>query len=47
MRAVKWIVFGIFLVLHGLIILGALPGSLIIIAGVAGVIAGIMFLFNL
>ena len=47
MRAFKWIVFGIFLVLHGLIILGATFGSFMpIIAGVAGVIAGVMFMFN-
>jgi len=47
MRAVKWIVFGIFLVLHGLLLVSGLSGVLITIAGVAGVIAGIMFLFNL
>ncbi len=47
MRAFKWIVFGIFLVLHGLIILGAGFGGIMnIIAGVAGIIAGIMFMFN-
>ncbi len=48
MRAVKWIVFGVFLVLHGLLILGvSLSGIMPWIAGVAGVIAGIMFMFNL
>lgn len=47
MRAAKWIIFGVFLVLHGLMLVSGLSGILVTIAGVAGVIAGIMFLFNM
>jgi hypothetical protein len=47
MRSVKWIVFGIFLVLHGLMLLGmGLGGILAWVAGVSGIIAGVLFLIN-
>ncbi len=47
MGSVKWIVFGVFLVLHGLMILGVgFAGILTIVAGAAGIIAGVLFLFN-
>jgi hypothetical protein len=45
---VKWILFGVFLILHGLTLLGSsIGGGLIaLVAGICGVIAGILFLVN-
>jgi hypothetical protein len=47
MRSVKWILFGIFLVLHGLTLLGmGLGGTIGLILGISGVVSGILFLIN-
>jgi hypothetical protein len=45
---IKFILFGIFLILHGLSLLGLnLGGSLMgLIAGICAVISGILFLIN-
>ena len=44
----KFILFGLFLVLHGLSLLGVTFGGALfsMIAGISGVIAGILFLIN-
>lgn len=48
MRNLKWILLGIYLILHGLILLnvplGGIPLGLI--AGICALIAGILFLIN-
>ncbi len=48
MRNLKWILLGIFLILDGLLLLkihlGGLPVDLI--AGIAAVIAGVLFIIN-
>ncbi len=48
MRGLKWILLGVFLILEGLLLvhvsLGGLP--LAEIAGIAGIIAGILFLID-
>ncbi len=47
MEKIKWILLGIFLILEGLALLGVLGGSpWTIIAGICGIVAGILFLIN-
>jgi len=47
MWSLKWILFGIFLVLHGLTLLGmGLGGTIGLVLGVCGVVSGILFLIN-
>jgi hypothetical protein len=45
---IKWIVLAIFLILDGLILVGITLGGLPlgVIAGICGIIAGILFLIN-
>lgn len=45
---VKWILFGLFLILHGMTLLGFNIGGglMALILGICGVIAGILFLIN-
>ncbi len=44
----KWILFGVFLILVGLLLLGVHLGGLPIaaIAGICGIIAGILFILD-
>ena len=44
----KWILLGVFLILDGLILVGISLGGLplAVIAGICGIIAGILFLIN-
>lgn len=48
MRGLKWILLGVFLILDGLLLLGikleGLPVALI--AGIAAIIAGVLFIIN-
>jgi hypothetical protein len=48
MEKIKWILLGIFLILDGLILVGISLGGLPleVIAGICGIIAGILFLIN-
>lgn len=47
MRGLKWILLGVFLIIDGLILVGVIGGSpWDLIAGVCGIIAGILFLIN-
>lgn len=48
MWSLKWILFGIFLVLHGLTLLGFSIGGgiMALLLGICGVISGILFLIN-
>jgi len=48
MRALKWILLGIYLILAGLSLLGVGLGGLPLdtIAGVCAVVAGVLFLIN-
>ncbi len=48
MRSAKWILLGIFLILDGLILVGIKVGGLpmALIAGIAAIIAGILFIIN-
>ena len=47
MYGLQWILLGVFLIIFGLILLGVLGGSpWTLIAGVAAIIAGILFLIN-
>ena len=48
MGSLKWILLGIFLILDGLILMGISLGGLPLemIAGICGVIAGILYLIN-
>ena len=45
---VKWILFGLFLILHGMTLLGfSIGGGLMaLVLGIAGVVSGILFLIN-
>ncbi len=44
----KWILLGVFLILDGLLLIGIHLGGLplALIAGIAGIIAGILFILN-
>ncbi len=48
MRGLKWIMLGIFLILDGLLLLGIKLGGLPLelIAGIAAIIAGVLFVIN-
>ncbi len=48
MTMVKWILFGLFLILHGMTLLGfSIGGGLMaLVLGIAGVVSGILFLIN-
>ncbi len=48
MDKLKWILLGVFLILDGLILVGISLGGLplAVIAGICGIIAGILFLIN-
>ncbi len=48
MRGLKWILLGIFLILDGLLLVGVKLGGLplALIAGICGIIAGVLFIIN-
>ncbi len=48
MRSLKWVLLGIFLILDGLLLVGIRLGELpmALIAGICGIIAGILFIIN-
>lgn len=48
MEKIKWILLGVFLILDGLILVGISLGGLplAVIAGICGIVAGILFLIN-
>ena len=48
MRSLKWILLGVFLILDGLLLLGIKLGGLplALIAGIAAIIAGVLFIIN-
>lgn len=48
MEKIKWILLGVFLILDGLLLIGLKLGGLplAVIAGICGIIAGVLFLIN-
>ncbi len=48
MRGLRWILLGIFLILDGLLLVGIKLGGLplALIAGICGIIAGVLFLIE-
>lgn len=48
MEKIKWILLGVFLILDGLLLVGLKLGGLplAVIAGICGIIAGVLFLIN-
>jgi len=48
MRALKWILLGIYLILAGLMLLGVNVGGGVVatIAGICAIVAGILFIIN-
>ena len=48
MEKLKWILLGVFLILDGLLLVGISLGGLplAVIAGICGIVAGILFLIN-
>ena len=48
MEKIKWILLGVFLILDGLLLVGISLGGLplAVIAGICGIIAGVLFLIN-
>jgi hypothetical protein len=47
-NSLKWVLLGIYLILHGLVLMGVSLGGLPfeLIAGICAVIAGILFIIN-
>jgi hypothetical protein len=46
MKSLKWILLGIYLILHGLMLLGVSFSFAAVIAGVCALIAGVLFILN-